>query len=83
MKDFTEAIHEVQFKLLLFGVTIQRGEQTCIFFANGIILDNSSNFESVMNNNHSSITAHEIHWDVAAKLMPFLGLIQPRTYLIC
>ena len=80
MKDFVKAIHVSIFKLCMFFITVNKGDPTYIFYYNEILVKNDSKVDSILNNNHISITYHVTHWDVYTRVL-YISWIRPKNNL--
>ena len=67
LKQFIDDVEHLRFKLRMFGIPIHDdGEPTHILCDNNSVVTNTSNVESSLKNNHSSIAYHFSRWNVAA-----------------
>ena len=53
----------------MFGVPMEEGDPTNIYYDNQSVVTNSSNVESMLNKKHNSIAFHYTRWNVAAGII--------------
>ena len=67
LKQCIENVEHLRFKLRMVGIPIHDdGEPSHILCDNNSVVTNTSNVESSLNKNHSSIAYHFSRWNVAA-----------------